>query len=81
MRGVSEGDEADAGRCCGDCVSDAMSESGVFGRRIPPSRGKSGGDCEFGSRGIEKVETAGELNDEDGREPEDARETARSYNA
>lgn len=49
-----------------------MSVRGAFGKRMPPSRG---GDCEFGSRGIGKVETAGELNDEEGTDPEDARET------
>ena len=69
------GDDTLEGRCCGDCVSDAISESGAFGRRIPPSLGASGGDWEFGSRGIENVETAGELNDDEGIEPEDARET------
>lgn len=49
-----------------------MSESGAFGRRIPPSRG---GDCDAESRGIGNVEMAGELNDELGTEPDDARDT------
>ena len=75
MRGVSAGDDALAGRWRGDCVRVAISESGAFGRRIPPSRAPSGGDCEFGSRGMENVETAGELYDDEGTEPEEARET------
>lgn len=47
-----------------------MSERGALGRRIPPSRGR-GGDCELGSRGIENEETAGELKEEGGAEPEE----------
>lgn len=60
------------GRCWGELLSEAMSERGVLGRRMPPSRG---GDCEFGSRGMGNVEIAGELKDEEGSEPDDARDT------
>ena len=49
---------------------EAMSESGALGSRIPPSRGR-GGDCELGSLGMEKDETAGELKEEGGAEPEE----------
>lgn len=73
MRGVG-GEPADAlpGRDRGELVRDAISERGAFGRRIPPSMG---GDCELGSRGMGNDAIAGELNDEDGTEPEEARET------
>ncbi len=73
MRGVG-GEPADAlpGRDRGELVSEAISERGAFGRRIPPS---IGGDCELGSRGMGNDAMAGELNDEDGTEPEEARET------
>lgn len=49
-----------------------MSDRGMLGRRMPPS---TGGDCEFGSRGMGKVEIAGELNDEEESEPDEARDT------
>ena len=54
-----------------------MSVSGAFGRRMPPSRAPIGGDCEFGSRGIENVDTAGELYDDEGTEPDDASDTGK----
>lgn len=61
----------DAGCAAGeDDWREAMSERGALGRRIPPSRGR-GGDCELGSRGIENEETAGELKEEGGAEPEE----------
>ena len=46
-----------------------MSESGALGRRMPPSGGTKGGDCELGSRGMGNVEADGELNDEGGLDP------------
>ena len=52
----------------------AISDSGTLGRRVPTPRVPSGGDCEFGSRGMGNVETAGELYDDEGTEPEEARE-------
>lgn len=64
-----------AGRCSGELERDAISERGAFGRRMPPSRG---GDCDAESRGIGNVVTAGELKDEFGTEPDDARETESS---
>ena len=48
-------DEA-TGACC--CI-DAMSPMGLLGRRMPPE--DMGGDCEWGSRGMENVDTEGEL--------------------
>ena len=51
-----------------DC-REAISERGALGRRMPPSGGTKGGDCELGSRGIGKVEADGELNDEGGLDP------------
>jgi hypothetical protein len=62
------------GRDRGELLREAMSDKGALGRRIPPS---SGGDCEWGSLGIGNEEMAGELKDEEGTEPEDARETVR----
>ncbi len=58
-----------------DC-REAMSESGALGRRIPPSGGTKGGDCELGSRGMGKVEADGELNDEGGFDPPEYTDTA-----
>ena len=40
---------------------------------MPPSRG---GDCDAESRGMGNVETAGELNEDEGTEPDEASETA-----
>ena len=51
-----------------DC-REAISERGALGRRMPPSGGTKGGDCELGSRGMGKVEADGELNDEGGLDP------------
>ena len=65
------GDASPAG--IGEDCSDAMSCRGAFGRRMPPSRG---GDCDAESRGMGNVETAGELKDDEGTEPDDASETA-----
>lgn len=48
-----------------------MSESGVLGRRMPPSREASGGDCDCESRGMGKVWTAGELKEDEGSDPDD----------
>lgn len=56
MRGVGDGPEA----------SEAMSDRGALGRRMPFSTGIKGGDCELGSRGIGKVDVAGELKEEGG---------------
>ncbi len=58
-----------------DC-KDAMSESGAFGRRMPPSKG---GDCELGSRGMGKVDAAGELNDDGGLDPDEYTDTTRDH--
>jgi hypothetical protein len=55
-----------------------MSDKGALGRRIPPSREPSGGDCEERSSGREKLVTAGELKDEVGAEPEEYTDTAES---
>jgi hypothetical protein len=53
----------------GSVCMEAISESGLFGRRMPPSRG---GDWHCGeSRGIEYAVTAGELNDDGGAEPDE----------
>ena len=51
-----------------DC-REAISERGALGRRMPPSGGTKGGDCELGSRGMGNVEADGELNDEGGLDP------------
>lgn len=71
LAGCCGGDCIDMGSCCGDCCSCAMSDNGALGRRMPPSRGKSWGDCELGSRGMEKDDTAGELKEEGGADPEE----------
>ena len=77
MRGVG-GEPASEllGRCKGEEVREAMSERGALGKRMPPS---SGGDWEFGSRGMGNVDTAGELNDDEGTDPEEASETEHCY--
>ena len=79
MRGVSPGEDKPEGRCCGEDVRVAMSERGAFGSLMPPARGPRGGDCEFGSRGMGYVWTAGELYDDGGSEPDDARETRKAH--
>ena len=55
---------------------EAMSERGALGKRMPPSRGTKGGDCEFGSRGMGKVEAEGELYDAGGLDPPEYTDTA-----
>lgn len=63
---------------CG-CCSEAISERGALGRRMPPSRGRSCGDWELGSRGMEKEETAGELKEDGGADPDEYVDTTRFW--